>query len=153
MSGLFKTVALNKDVLKKPRASTKSGKPPKVKEDWTKKKRKESYAPFIFELLQKVHPETVLSLFAMNTVNSFVHKLFERIAAEASKVGSQAGIKYQQKNDNSGSLDFLLTEDNWKTSTFFGIFKASSILDFAKSRPCLIMHEDSVENFFCPNTN
>ena len=83
---LFKTIALDKDVLKKPRASTKSGKPPKVKEDWTKKKRKVSYAPFIFELLQKVHPKTGLSTFAMNTVNSFVHDLFERIAAEASKV-------------------------------------------------------------------
>ena len=90
MAGLFKTVALNKDVLKKPHASTKSGKPPKVKEDKTKKKkkvpRKVSYASFIFELLQKVHPKTTLSLFAMNNVDSFVHDLFERIAAEASKV-------------------------------------------------------------------
>ena len=66
---------------------------------------------------------------------------------------SRAGIKYQQKNDNSGSLDFLLTEDKWKTLTFFGIFEASSILDFTKSRPCLIMHVDSVEKRLCPNTN
>ena len=33
----------------------------------------------------------------------------------------------------------------------FGIFKASSILDFTKSRPCLIMHVDSVEKRLCPN--
>ena len=66
---------------------------------------------------------------------------------------SRAGIKYQQKNDNYGSLDFLLTEDNWKTFTFFGIFKASSILDFTRSRPCLTMHVYSVEKCLCPNTS
>ena len=36
---------------------------------------------------------------------------------------SRAGIKYQQKNDNYGSLDFLITEDNRKTLTFLAYLK------------------------------
>ena len=51
-----------------------------------KKKRKESYAIYIYKVLKQVHPDTGISSKAMSIMNSFVNDLFERIAAEASKL-------------------------------------------------------------------
>ena len=51
-----------------------------------KKKRKESYSIYIYKVLKQVHPDTGISSKAMNIMNSFVNDLFERIAAEASKL-------------------------------------------------------------------
>merc|ERR1712218_704524 len=48
------------------------------------KKRKESYAIYIYKVLKQVHPDTGVSSKAMSIMNSFVNDLFERIAAEAS---------------------------------------------------------------------
>ena len=45
------------------------------------KKRKESYA-----VLKQVHPDTGVSSKAMSIMNSFVNDIFERIAAEASRL-------------------------------------------------------------------
>ena len=76
------------------------------KGDGTKKrtkKRKESYAIYIYkvisccklglyasmlilQVLKQVHPDTGVSSKAMSIMNSFVNDLFERIAAEASKL-------------------------------------------------------------------
>merc|ERR1711977_448091 len=50
------------------------------------KKRKESYAIYIYKVLKQVHPDTGVSSRAMSIMNSFVNDLFERIAAEASKL-------------------------------------------------------------------
>merc|ERR1712208_56807 len=50
------------------------------------KKRKESYAIYIYKVLKQVHPDTGVSSKAMSIMNSFVNDLFERIAAEASKL-------------------------------------------------------------------
>ena len=50
------------------------------------KKRKESYAIYIYKVLKQVHPDTGISSKAMSIMNSFVNDLFERIAAEASKL-------------------------------------------------------------------
>ena len=52
----------------------------------TKRKRKESYAIYIFKVLKQVHPDTGISSKAMSIMNSFVHDIFERIAAEASRL-------------------------------------------------------------------
>merc|ERR1712142_763749 len=49
------------------------------------KKRKESYAIYIYKVLKQVHPDTGVSSKAMSIMNSFVNDLFERIAAEASR--------------------------------------------------------------------
>ena len=51
-----------------------------------KSKRKESYAIYIYKVLKQVHPDTGVSSKAMSIMNSFVNDLFEKIAAEASRL-------------------------------------------------------------------
>ena len=74
------------------KGAAKSGKAskaiPKPKGDKKKGKgkRKESYAIYIYKVLKQVHPNTGVSSKAMSIMNSFVNDLFERIAAEASKL-------------------------------------------------------------------
>ena len=41
---------------------------------------------FYYQVLKQVHPDTGVSSKAMSIMNSFVNDLFERIAAEASKL-------------------------------------------------------------------
>ena len=41
---------------------------------------------YVYKVLKQVHPETGISTKAMNIMESFVNDLFERIAAEASKL-------------------------------------------------------------------
>merc|ERR1711934_1177043 len=71
-------------------APAKSGKATKASTDGDKKKRKakrkESYGIYIYKVLKQVHPDTGVSSKAMSIMNSFVIDLFERIAAEASKL-------------------------------------------------------------------
>ena len=72
------------------KAAKKSGKAAKAitKGDKKKKKgrRKESYAIYIYKVLKQVHPDTGISSKAMSIMNSFVNDLFERVAAEASRL-------------------------------------------------------------------
>ena len=49
-----------------------------------RKKRRESYAIYIYKVLKQVHPDTGVSSKAMSIMNSFVNDIFERIAGEAS---------------------------------------------------------------------
>ena len=51
-----------------------------------KRKRKESYSIYIYKVLKQVHPDTGISSKAMSIMNSFVNDIFERIAAEASRL-------------------------------------------------------------------
>ena len=51
-----------------------------------KKRRRESYSIYIYKVLKQVHPDTGVSSKAMSIMNSFVNDLFERIAAEASRL-------------------------------------------------------------------
>ena len=50
------------------------------------RRRKESYAIYIYKVLKQVHPDTGVSSKAMSIMNSFVNDIFERIAAEASRL-------------------------------------------------------------------
>jgi len=50
------------------------------------KKRRESYAIYIYKVLKQVHPDTGISSKAMSIMNSFVNDIFERIASEASRL-------------------------------------------------------------------
>ncbi|XP_058456478.1 uncharacterized protein LOC131433887 [Malaya genurostris] len=72
------------------KAAKKSGKAQKniAKGDKKKRKqrRKESYAIYIYKVLKQVHPDTGVSSKAMSIMNSFVNDIFERIAAEASRL-------------------------------------------------------------------
>ena len=65
-----------------PEKKAKAGRPKGGKS----KKRKESYAIYIYKVLKQVHPDTGVSSKAMSIMNSFVNDLFERIAAEASRL-------------------------------------------------------------------
>ena len=72
----------------------KSTKPPKSKPDLSKKrhkKRKESYAIYIYKVLKQVHPDTGISSKAMSIMNSFVNDIFDRIANESSKLAAHNG--------------------------------------------------------------
>lgn len=51
-----------------------------------RRKRKESYAIYIYKVLRQVHPDTGISSKAMSIMNSFVNDIFERIAAESSRL-------------------------------------------------------------------
>ncbi|CAG8601861.1 18901_t:CDS:1 [Acaulospora morrowiae] len=53
-----------------------------------KKTRKETYSSYIYKVLKQVHPDTGISNKAMSIMNSFVNDIFERIAAEASKLAA-----------------------------------------------------------------
>merc|ERR1712105_404783 len=72
------------------KAAAKSGKATKAISKGDKKKRKgkrkESYAIYIYKVLKQVHPDTGVSSKAISIMNSFVNDLFERIAAEASRL-------------------------------------------------------------------
>jgi len=73
------------------KAAKKSGKAQKniSKSDNKKgrrKRRKESYAIYIYKVLKQVHPDTGVSSKAMSIMNSFVNDIFERIAAESSRL-------------------------------------------------------------------
>ena len=49
-------------------------------------RRKESFSSYIYKVLKQVHPDTGVSSKAMSIMNSFVNDIFERIAAEASRL-------------------------------------------------------------------
>ena len=50
------------------------------------KKAKQSFKIYVYKVLKQVHPDTGISSKAMSIMNSFVNDLFERIAAEASRL-------------------------------------------------------------------
>jgi len=71
------------------KAAKKAGKAQKKISKTDKKrerKRKESYAIYIYKVLKQVHPDTGISSKAMSIMNCFVNDIFERIAAEASRL-------------------------------------------------------------------
>jgi histone H2B len=51
-----------------------------------RRRRKETYSIYIYKVLKQVHPDTGISSKAMSIMNSFVNDIFERIAAEASRL-------------------------------------------------------------------
>lgn len=51
-----------------------------------KRRRRESYSIYIYKVMKQVHPDTGISAKAMSIMNSFVNDIFERIAAEASRL-------------------------------------------------------------------
>ncbi|XP_066934150.1 LOW QUALITY PROTEIN: histone H2B, gonadal-like [Clytia hemisphaerica] len=54
-----------------------------------KRKRRESYTIYIYNVLKQVHPDVGASSKAMSIMNSFVNDIFERIASEASRLALQ----------------------------------------------------------------
>ncbi|XP_033227177.1 histone H2B-like [Belonocnema kinseyi] len=68
-----------------------------------KRKRKESYAIYIYKVLKQIHPDTGVSSKAMSIMNSFVNDLFERIAGHT---GEAAILKFYQPLNDFRSLDY-----------------------------------------------
>ena len=69
------------------KGSKKAAKAPRPSGDKKRRrKRKESYGIYIYKVLKQVHPDTGISSRAMSIMNSFVNDIFERIAAEASRL-------------------------------------------------------------------
>ena len=50
------------------------------------RKRRESYAIYIYKVMKQVHPDTGISSKSMSIMNSFVNDIFERIAGESSRL-------------------------------------------------------------------
>lgn len=68
------------------KAASKAAKAQRSGEKKKKRRRKESYSIYIYKVLKQVHPDTGISSKAMSIMNSFVNDIFERIAAEASRL-------------------------------------------------------------------
>ncbi|VDM59270.1 unnamed protein product [Angiostrongylus costaricensis] len=66
--------------------AAKSQKASRTGDKKKKHRRKESYSVYIYRVLKQVHPDTGVSSKAMSIMNSFVNDVFERIAAEASRL-------------------------------------------------------------------
>jgi histone H3/H4 len=71
-----------------PKAAKKAGKKAASRSGDKKRrrKRKQTYSTYIYKVLKQVHPDTGISSKAMSIMNSFVNDIFERIAAEASRL-------------------------------------------------------------------
>lgn len=72
-----------KKTVTQPMEVTNAGK--KVKR---RRRRRESFSMYIYKVLKQVHPDTGISSKAMSIMNSFVNDLFEKIAAEASRLSA-----------------------------------------------------------------
>ena len=73
-----------------------------------KKKRKETYAIYIYKVLKQVHPDTGISSKAMSIMNSFVNDIFERIANESSKLSNHNGRSTISSREVQTSVRLLL---------------------------------------------
>ncbi len=55
------------------------------------RRRKETFASYIYKILKQVHKEVGISTRGMDVMNSFVTDIFERIALEAAALARQNG--------------------------------------------------------------
>ena len=82
-----------------------------------KSKRRESFAIYIYKVLKQVHPHTGVSSKAMSIMNSFVNDLFERIAAEASRLAHYNKRSTITSREIQTAVRLLRTEQRQKPST------------------------------------
>ena len=90
-----------------PKGAKKAVKPTKG-EGKRKRRRKETYAIYIYKVLKQVHPDTGISSKAMSIMNSFVNDIFERIANEASKLSNHNGRSTISSREVQTSVRLLL---------------------------------------------
>ena len=96
-----------------------------------RKSRKESYSVYIYRVLKQVHPDTGVSSKAMSIMNSFVNDVFERIAAEASRLAhynkrstiSSREIQTAVRLILPGELDKHAVSEGTKAVTKYTSFK------------------------------
>jgi histone H2B len=58
-----------------------------------KRRRAETFSVYIYRVLKQVHPETGISKKSMSIMNSFINDIFEKTAAEASRL-----VRYNRKH-------------------------------------------------------
>uniref|UniRef100_A0A0D6R0U6 Core Histone H2A/H2B/H3 domain-containing protein n=1 Tax=Araucaria cunninghamii TaxID=56994 RepID=A0A0D6R0U6_ARACU len=81
----------------KEKAPPKAGK--KIAKEGGEKKKKrakkgvETYKIYIFKVLKQVHPDIGISSKAMSIMNSFMNDIFEKLAAESSKL-----VRYSKRD-------------------------------------------------------
>ena len=81
---------------------------PKKGEGKRKKKNPQTFSYYIYKVLKQVHPDTGISGKAMSIMNSFVNDIFERLASEASKLGSINGTKTLSSREVQTAVRLLL---------------------------------------------
>ena len=80
-----------------------------------RRKRKESYAIYIYKVLKQVHPDTGISSKAMVIMNSFVTDIFERIATESSRLAHYNKKSTITSREIQTSIRLLLPE-SWQNT-------------------------------------
>ncbi|XP_054849638.1 histone H2B 1/2/3/4/6-like [Eublepharis macularius] len=78
-----------------------------------KKSRKESYSIYVYKVLKQVHPDTGISSKAMSIMNSFVNDIFERIAAEASRLAHYNKRSAITSREIQTAVHLLLPRELW----------------------------------------
>lgn len=73
-----------------------------------KKRKRESYGIYIYKVLKQVHPDIGISSKAMNIMNSFVQDIFDRIAAESSRLSSHSRRKTITSREIQTAVRLLL---------------------------------------------
>ncbi|KAF8009534.1 hypothetical protein BT93_J0519 [Corymbia citriodora subsp. variegata] len=68
----------------------------------------EQYKRYVFRVLKQVHPELRISSAAMEVLNGYMNDMFERLAAEAARLSSYAGIKTLSSRDIQGAVRLVL---------------------------------------------
>ena len=107
-------MAAKKKSIKKAAAEKSSSQVPAANGDSTiikkkaKKHRVESYGIYIHRVLKQVHPDTRISTKTMSIMNSFVNDLFERIAAEASRLSHYNKKQTISSNDIQTAIRLIL---------------------------------------------
>ena len=90
------------------RAGKKGGKIGGAGEKKRKRRRKETYGIYIYNVLKQVHPDVGVSAKAMSIMNSFVNDIFERIASEASRLSLQNKKKTISSREIQTAVRLLL---------------------------------------------
>ncbi|XP_076436187.1 uncharacterized protein LOC143275794 [Babylonia areolata] len=86
-----------------------------------KRKREESYAIYIYKVLKQVHPDTGISSKAMSIMNILVNHMFERIAAEASRLAHYHKRSIIPSREIQTAVHFLLPDQLAKQADCEGI--------------------------------
>ncbi|XP_076436192.1 uncharacterized protein LOC143275799 [Babylonia areolata] len=86
-----------------------------------KRKREESYAIYIYKVLKQVHPDTGISSKSMSIMNIFVNHMFERIAAEASRLAHYHKRSIIPSREIQTAVHFLLPDQLAKQADSEGI--------------------------------
>lgn len=86
-----------------------------------RKRRKESFCLYIFKILKQMHPDTGISVKAMLVMNSFIYDVFERLAAEASRLVVLNHRSTMTSNEIQTAVRLLLPGDLGKHAMAEGV--------------------------------